>query len=110
LLQGKAVQREFFRNVVMLLNPHLSQVLELYDPQRLNALLLWLNSEFKDMLTLSEIQIELTNIESVTSIEVPLDELVQFSILNEFGLGYSDKPGFLWLKRKVSQKIAELSH
>jgi hypothetical protein len=92
----------------MPLNSHLSQVLELYDPQRLNALLLWLNSEFKDMLTPLERQTEVTNIESAASIAaVSLDELVQFSILNEFGLGFSDKPGFPWLKREVSQKMAE---
>lgn len=93
----------------MPLNPHLSQVLELYDPQRLNALLLWLNSEFKDMLTPLERQTEVTNIESAANIAVSLDELVQFSILNEFGLGFSDKLGFPWLKREVSQKITEIS-
>ncbi|WP_373533088.1 hypothetical protein [Vampirovibrio sp.] len=94
----------------MLLNPHLSQVLELYDPQRLHALLLWLNSELKDMLTASEKQTEVTNIESAASIALPLDELVQFSILNEFGLSFCDKAGFPWLKREVSQKIAEKTH
>ncbi len=41
----------------MTLHPQLSQVLELYDPQRLNAILLWLNSEFKDMLTGRQIEI-----------------------------------------------------
>lgn len=94
----------------MLLNPRLSHVLELYDPQRLNALLLWLNSELKDMLTPSELQTEATNIESATSVVLPLDDLVQFSILNEFGLNFSDKPAFPWLKREVSQKVAENSH
>lgn len=89
----------------MTLHPQLSQVLELYDPQRLNAILLWLNSEFKDMLTGPESDIIITNHKSAVHPELRLDDLVQFSILNEFGLSFGQKPAFPWLKQEVCQKL-----
>ena len=89
----------------MTLHPQLSQVLELYDPQRLNAILLWLNSEFKDMLISSESDITTINQKSAVPPELPLDDLVQFSILNEFGIGFGEKAAFPWLTQEVCQKV-----
>jgi hypothetical protein len=90
----------------MTLHPQLSQVLELYDPQRLNAILLWLNAEFKDMLINPAQDITAINQESAASTAVDLDDLVRFSILNEFGLSFGQKPAFPWLKQEVCQKLA----
>lgn len=95
----------------MRLNPHLSQVLEIYDPERLYAILNWLNSEFKDMFTSSSDtqQTETVNVESASSV-LMLDDLVQFSILNEFGPDFSEKPAFPWLQKQVCQKVTEVSN
>lgn len=93
----------------MTLHPQLSKVLELYDPQRLNAILLWLNAEFKDMFTHSEHNITAINQESAAARAVDLDELVQFSILNEFGLSFGQKSAFPWLKQEVCQKLAQVA-
>lgn len=92
----------------MRLNPHLAQVLELYDSERLNAILLWLNTELKEMFTTSDNQqTEVTNLESAANATLVLDDLVQFSILNEFGLNFSDKPAYPWLQQQVCQKVAQ---
>lgn len=90
----------------MRLNPHLSQVLEIYDPERLNAILLWLNAELKEMFTASDNQqTKVINLESAASTPLLLDDLVQFSILNEFGPDFSDKPVYPWLQQQVCQKV-----
>lgn len=92
----------------MRLNPHLSEMLEIYDLERLNTILLWLNTELKEMFTNADTQqTEATNVESATNATLVLDDLVHFSILNEFGLGFSDKPVYPWLQQQVCQKMAQ---
>lgn len=92
----------------MSIHPHLAQVLEVYDPERLYALLIWLNSELKDMFSLTDTPtpIETTPIQSLTPGSLDLDDLIQFSILNEFGPGFSEKPAFPLLQAQVYQKLS----
>jgi hypothetical protein len=91
----------------MPLNAHLTQVLEIYDPQRLNAILVWLNSELKDMFSPSEIQVEAINRETAINSPLDLNDLVQFSILEEFGPDFGHKPTFQWLQERVIQKVGQ---
>ena len=101
----------------MSLSPYLNQLLEAYDLERLQALANWLDQDSTDLLNdspypvkeespMSVIHLEKSNLEAQDSTSIEIDDLVAFSILNEFGPDVMGKPYFDWLNRCVSQRFA----
>jgi hypothetical protein len=101
----------------MSLSPYLFQVLEAYEPERLQTLLKWLEAnssvsqnaspdQEKETSSMSAIQFNqaLTDIQAGSP--TPLDDLILFSILDEFGPQFIGKPCFHWLSQSVSRHIA----
>jgi hypothetical protein len=101
----------------MSLSPYLYQVLETYEPERLQTLLAWLKADSsvsqnafpnqeKEAFPMSAIQFN----QAVTDIQAgsptPLDDLILFSILDEFGPQFIGKSCFHWLSQSVSRHIA----
>jgi hypothetical protein len=102
----------------MPLSPYLAQLLSAYEPERLLALLNWLEPDLsvvdeespfqeKETSPMSATTIENSDPESVTGSAVSLDDLVIFSILDEFGPQFMGKPYFHWLSRCVCERFAE---
>ena len=98
----------------MPLSPYLAQLLEAYEPERLQALLNWLESDRSVLNDESPIQekeqfpMSATHVENPLSAiqagsAAPLDDLIIFSILDEFGPDFMGKPYFQWLSQCVSQ-------
>lgn len=98
----------------MSFNPNLVSLLESYTPERLRAILLWL---YLDSQKLSQPDERLNAmLEDVHTLDVTtcyqsletlaLDDLVDVSLLSEFGTSFSTKPGFQWLHRAMSHRLA----
>lgn len=98
----------------MPLSPYLAQLLEAYEPERLQALLNWLEPEHSELTTPSHLQekepisMNTTTVENTLSdiqagSPAPLDDLIIFSILDEFGPQFIGKPYIKWLSRCVSE-------
>lgn len=103
----------------MTINPHLVELLETYEPEHLSALLNWLeptaNLLFdEDSLGTTELLFsqEETPMSAQSKITylpthqpLLLEDQIAFSLLNEFGTGFSGKAYFHWLRACVSQRF-----
>ncbi len=96
------------------LNPRLAKRLEAYEPERLKAILMWFNADRQSFQSQSErLTVILDEMQQLTvdscyelAGQLDLDDLVQVSILNEFGPRFEEKPAFVWLSRSVSQRLS----
>lgn len=107
----------------MTIHPHLVELLETYEPEHLNALVNWLDSETESLsddahtdpsaqpnpaLGLKE-ETPMSSLSNITFIQaapsILLSDQVAFSLLNEFGPGFSGKAYFHWLKDCVSNRF-----
>lgn len=97
----------------MTLNPRLARVLETYEPNRLKAILMWFNADSQTLSTQSETlnamltEVQHMNMETCYQLasQLELNELVDLSILNEFGPTFADKSSFVWLSQHVSHRL-----
>jgi len=100
----------------MPLSPYLAQLLEAYEPERLQALVHWLESDASALNDTNPCQDEEVSPMNVTNVNAslsqiqagspaPLDDLIIFSILDEFGPQFMGRPCFQWLSQSVSQNV-----
>ncbi len=98
----------------MQLNPRLARLMETYEPERLQALLLWFNTDQQSLNTQSErlssilAEAQSRDIADCYRLASQLQpaQLAEFSILNEFGPNFAARASFPWLVRGVSQRLA----
>jgi len=94
----------------MSLNPTLEKLLEAYELEQLDCLVGWLEPETKLSPTLLMDESLPSKEEPVMnttlcSAPVVLDDLVAFSILNEFGSDFQAKSCFDWLRQCLAQRL-----
>lgn len=103
--------------------PYLAQLLEAYELERLQALVNWLEPDTsllfnespiqekeKETSPMSVITVENSNPDPLSSTAASLDDLIIFSILDEFGPQFMGKPYFQWLSHCVSERFAAKSN
>lgn len=101
--------------------PYLTQLLEAYELERLQALVNWLEPDApllfnespiqeKETSPMSVITVENSNPDPLSSTAASLDDLIIFSILDEFGPQFMGKPYFQWLSHCVSERFAAQSN
>jgi hypothetical protein len=98
----------------MHLNPKLSQLLEAYEPERLQAILLWFNAEQQQLENPSQRLAALLEETSTLDVEacyqaadrLKLQDAVEITILNEFGPEFRQKPSFPWLSKTLCNRFS----
>ena len=101
----------------MSIRPYLTQLLEAYELERLQAIVNWLEPDAsllfnessiqeKETSPMSVITVENSNPDPLSSAAASLDDLIIFSILEEFGPQFMGKPYFQWLSHCVSERFA----
>ena len=97
----------------MELNPSLESVIPAYEPDRLRALLVWFGAEAETLgsqsARLSAILDETEQMDINTCYELinqlQPDDMVRFSVLNEFGPSFAKKPYFNWLNARIQASL-----
>jgi hypothetical protein len=90
----------------MQLNPTLAKLLEAYELEELNTLVGWLEPEARPLTDESLLSKEEPVMNTTfSSAPVVLDDLVEFSILNEFGPDFQGKSCFDWLRQCMIQRF-----
>ncbi|HEY9686172.1 MAG TPA: hypothetical protein V6C52_04270 [Coleofasciculaceae cyanobacterium] len=98
----------------MHLNSRLTQLLEAYEPERLQALLLWFNAEQQQLDNQSQRLAALLEETSALDIEacyqaanrLKLQDAVEITLLNEFGPEFRRKPCFPWLSQTLCNRFS----
>lgn len=105
----------------MPLSPYIEQLLEAYEPERLQALVHWLEADSpvatndsliqeKEVFPMSAPNVDNALTEIQAGAPAPLDDLIVFSILDEFGPEFMGKPCFRWLSQCLSQHFTAQAH
>jgi hypothetical protein len=90
----------------MNLNPTLAKLLEAYELEELNTLVSWLEPEAKPLEDESLLLKEEPAMNTTRCFSpVVLDDLVEFSIVNEFGPDFQGKSCFDWLRQCLIQRF-----
>ena len=103
---------------MMTFHPDIETVLKEFPPERLRAMELWLTQESRIDEGEDAPMIEAMNAdlqENVSDVEtcyrllnqLELDELVSFSLMNEFGPNFSQHACFTPLNKGITQRIQE---
>jgi hypothetical protein len=103
------------------LNPTLARLLEAYELEHLTALVGWLEPDVADVSTevplLDTISLKEDPLmsstphlpiitEPIQTTEMALNELVEFSLVNEFGTTFQNKTYFDWLHQGILKQFA----